>query len=280
MSDYRGHPVRWDVGTGVAGFHWATSNPRAAVLLQHGLSEYSERYVDYYHALVPTLVRQGFSVYAIDFEGHGRSPGTRVDTDVPTCVRHHRAAREVLRHQPLPIFLFGHSLGGLVTATSVLDDPRQVAGVILSSAALYVEASGLRIAAARLLARIWPSCPVGRLDPSGLSRVESIVQASLQDPLKYHGVLKARMAASIVEVSQANWSRYPEWQAPVLALHGTADRYTAVQGSERFIATVGAADKTLFLQPGGYHELLNDLGADEVLDCLLGWLDRHCPAAR
>jgi alpha-beta hydrolase superfamily lysophospholipase len=177
----------------------------------------------------------------------------------------------------LPVFLFGHSLGGLITATSVLEDPAHVAGVILSSPALYVQASAVRIAMARLLARFWPSCPVGQLDPSGLSRIEAIVQASLLDPLKYHGALKARMAASIVTVSQANWSRYPAWKVPVLALHGTEDRYTAVEGSRRFIATIVATDKTLFLQPGGYHELLNDLGADEVLACLLDWLERHLP---
>ena len=275
MSPWRGSAESWETGTGLAGFHWPAPQARAAVLLQHGLSEYSERYVDQYHALIPHLQEQGYHVYAFDLEGHGRSSGVRGATDVETSVRHHLAARERLSSLGLPLFLMGHSLGGLVTATSVLERPVGIAGVILSSPALLVEAGAIRKTLARWLSRIFPHCPVGHLDPSGLSRVREKVEASLQDPLKFHGALKARMAASILRVSEANWRRYGEWNVPVLVVHGTADRYTSVEGSRRFIDAVKLADKTLLIEEGGYHELLNDLGADRVLAQLLGWLSRH-----
>ncbi len=70
MMDFQGHvvagsvvpPVRgqaqsWDTGTGVAGYCWPAVQPRAAVLLQHGLSEYSERYVDQYSQLILSLTK-------------------------------------------------------------------------------------------------------------------------------------------------------------------------------------------------------------------------------
>jgi hypothetical protein len=273
MSGYRGNPTGWDIGTGVAGFCWAASNARAAVLLQHGVSEYAERYVDQYHHLIPHLNQLGLSVYAFDLEGHGRSPGRRVDTDVETSVLHHLAARACLATAALPVFLFGHSLGGLITATSVLRDPQGVVGVVLSAPALQVPAPPFLAALAPLLARWLPHLPVTRPDPNGISRVAARVQAAIADPLRYHGALYARLGASVLATSQANWARYPAWTTPVLVLHGTADRYTEMEGSRRFIACVSAVDKTLYLDEGGYHELLNDLGADRALQVVLDWFE-------
>lgn len=273
MTGLRGGAVPWDTGTGVAGFHWPSSTPRAAVLLQHGLSEYSERYVDQYSELIPALLRHGISVYAIDLEGHGRSAGRRADTDVSRSVFHHQAARRCLENVGQPLFLFGHSLGGLVTATSVLNSPLGIAGVMLSSAALLVEVPWYLRQLAPVLGRWLPQWPVGRLDPDGISRIPERVQAMMNDPMKYHGRLNARMAASILQVSAANWSRYPQWTSPVLALHGTADRYTDCEGSRRFIETITATDKTLLIEDGGYHELLNDIGGERVLQVVLTWLD-------
>jgi acylglycerol lipase len=268
----RGGGRPWDIGTGVAGYHWPAPTPRAALLLQHGLSEYAERYVNEYHALIPSLQALGVSVYAIDLPGHGRSPGRRVDTDTPHGVWHHRAARTALAGVELPLFLFGHSLGGLVSATSVLESPRGVRGVILSSAALTIDVPAWQRWLLPRVASVCPRCPVGRLDPGGISRDPARVQAMLDDPMKYHGRVRARMAASILATGAANGPRYASWTIPVLALHGTADRYTSCEGSRRFIERVAATDKTLWLVDGGYHELLNDRGAPAALAQVLGWI--------
>src|SRR5690606_26355767 len=103
----------------------------------------AERYVARYHALVPQLLRIGIDVYAFDLRGHGRSPGERAIIDVREAVHDHLAARRALHAQSLPVFLFGHSLGGLVTAASVARDPSGVRGVVLSSPFLVADASSL-----------------------------------------------------------------------------------------------------------------------------------------
>jgi acylglycerol lipase len=267
----------WDLGTGVQGYAWDARGPRAALLLQHGFGEYAERYVQRYNALIPHLLEIGISVYAFDLMGHGRSPGRRAVTDVERAVSDHLAARRKLAEQPLPLFLFGHSLGGIVTATSVLREPRGIEGVILSSGALYVKSNALTRAFVRLLAAVVPALPLVVLNPRGISRDPEQVRAFIEDPLIYHGAMPARLAASILVTAHSNWPRYAEWQLPTLAIHGTADKFTNPEGSRRLIATIASRDKTLYVVDGGYHELLNDTERDETLRVVTTWLERRLP---
>jgi alpha-beta hydrolase superfamily lysophospholipase len=227
---------------------------------------------------VPSLLRLGVSVYAFDLPGHGGSPGRPGLTDVEESVADHLAARRLLAAQPLPVFLMGHSLGATVTATSVVRDPTNVAGVILSSGALLVSANVLTRLFARIVSALAPRLPVKFLPPTGLSRVPEQVLAFLSDPRVYHGGMPARLAASILFTSRANWSHYPRWKAPTLAFHGTGDTFTEFEGSHRLIDTIASSDKTLHVVDGGYHELLNDVGADDTLRVVLSWLERRLAA--
>jgi acylglycerol lipase len=274
------HHRPWDIGTGVHGYTWDAPQPRAALLLQHGFGEYAERYVQRYNALIPRLLGVGISVYAFDLKGHGRSPGRRAVTDVERAVTDHLAARRKLAAQPLPVFLFGHSLGGTVTAASVIREPRGAHGVILSSAALQVKSNPLTRTFARLLAAVAPAFPLVRLDPAGISRDPEQVRAYAEDPLVYHRRMPAGLAASILFTGRDNWARYPQWQVPTLVIHGTADTFTDPAGSRRFISAIAAQDKTLHLVDGGYHELLNDTERDDTLQVVLTWLERRSPPAR
>ena len=245
------------------------------LVLQHGFGEYAQRYVERYGALVPRLLGLGVSVYAFDLRGHGHSPGRRALTDVHECVGDHLAARATLAAKPLPVFLLGHSLGGIVTATSVLRDASSVAGVILSSPALLVTANALTRLFARVVSTAAPALPVKFLPPAGISRIAEQVRAFVADPLVHHGGMPARLAASILFTSRDNWARYPAWRAPTLVLHGTADTFTEPEGSRRFVEAISSSDRALHVVDGGYHELLNDLGAEETLRVVLTWLERR-----
>ncbi|MPY65995.1 alpha/beta hydrolase [Deinococcus sp. SDU3-2] len=267
-------PHPWETGAPTQGYHWPAPTPRAAVLLTHGLGEYAGRYVERYNRLIPRLQEAGFSVYASDLRGHGASPGRRAVVDARALVEDHLLAREVLRGQPLPIYAFGHSLGGLITAASVARDPRGLSGVILSSPALLVgedEPRWLK-AAAPLLARVAPGAATTVLDSAGLSRVAEEVEAYRADPQVYQGKVPALTAASMLRLSGELWAHYDRWTLPTLVLHGDADRITDVRGTRRFMEAIPAQDKTLHLVEGGHHELLNDEGRDEALAWILGWL--------
>lgn len=265
--------ANWDVGRPVHGYAWLAERPQAVVLLQHGYAEHAGRYVDHYSRLIPCLVGLGMSIYAFDLRGHGLSPGRRAVTDVEQAVDDHLHARRLLSLQGKPVFLIGHSLGGLVTAASVIRDDANVAGVILSSPALLVKSDpGTRVAA-RLMSAIVPR--LGLLapqPPEGLSRIAAEVAAFERDPLVYHGKMPTRLAATALAVGRAAWGHYPHWVAPTLVMHGTSDPFTDINGSRLFASTIRSRDKLLLVVPEGRHELLNDKGREGVLQSITEWL--------
>lgn len=268
----------WDFDRNRAGYVWRAPNPRACVLLAHGFAEYSERYVKHYHGLIPNLTSAGFDVYAFDLRGHGRSPGARGITDMREAVADHRAARRALREDGKPLFLFGHSLGGLVTAVSVAEDGTNVTGVVLSAPALLLTAPPHLRFIAGIMAAIAPGARlVPPLDADGLSRIPEEARAYRNDPMISDPRVPARTGATALAVSESGWRRYEAWSAPVLVLHGEQDRATDPRGSKRFIETIRAADKHLELYPDGMHELLNDLDRDAALQVILSWLDTRAP---
>jgi alpha-beta hydrolase superfamily lysophospholipase len=278
-------PIRcqpWDIGTGVTGYVWHAPGPRAALLLQHGYGEYARRFVKQYSQLIPHLLNMGVSVYAFDMWGAGHSPGRRGLTDVARAVEDHLAARRKLRDQPPPLFLFGHSLGGLVTASSVARDPGGVSGVVLSSAALQFEASRGLLAFAKAAAFFAPTvrAPHKAAGLDLLYRGAERDELLAGDPLFYRGRVPMLVAATGGNIARDNWDLYPGWKVPVLLVHGTADTWTDPRGSRRLFEAVASDDKTLHLVEGGYHELLNDTERDETLRVILTWLERRLPPRR
>jgi acylglycerol lipase len=277
LSSSGPHHRVWDIGRGVHGYAWDAPEPRAVLLLQHGFGEYAERYVERYARLIPHLLDLGITVHGFDLEGHGRSPGRRALTDMDRAVADHLAARRKLAAQRLPVFLLGHSLGGIVTATSVVRDPAGVHGVVLSSPALLVSVNPLTRALARIAAVVAPALPARKLPPAGRSRLGSELAFAAGDPMIYQGAMPAKLAASILFTSRANWGSYGRWTAPTLVIHGSDDTFTEPEGSRRFIEAIGSSDKTLEVVEGGYHELLNDVDADQTLRIVLEWLSRRLP---
>jgi acylglycerol lipase len=275
---------QWSIpGAPVSGYVWPAHNPRGELLLSHGVGEYAARYVERYHALIPTLTSNGMTVYAYDQRGHGHSVGPRAVVDLNVLVEDHLKARQALRDRPgkgatLPLFALGHSMGGLVTAASASRDPRGLAGVVLSSPALLVgqKEPALLRALAPLLARVAPAAPVSDLGTGGLSRLSDEVAAYEADDLIYHGKVRALTAATMLGLSGRLWADYPRWTLPTLILHGAADRITDPSGSQRFFDTIASPDKTLILQEGGHHELLNDEPREDIRTALLTWLLERC----
>ncbi len=266
----------WELRPGIQGYSWPAAAPRAALLLQHGYSEYAGRYVEQYHQLVPRLVAMGLTVHAFDMEGHGRSAGRRGVVDIERAVRDHLAARRLFAGGALPLFLMGHSLGGLVTASSVAMEPAGVAGAIISSPALP-DANPFLRALARLLTTVAPYAPAPTVSLEGLSRIPEVVEEAARDPAIYHGRLPNVVAAGTLARSRANRELYPRWTVPTLILHGTADRITDPAGSRALYAAIGAADRTLHLVEGGYHELLNDTDRERTMGVVMEWLEARVP---
>lgn len=273
----------WNPGLDLHTQLFAAQQPRAAVLLTHGYAEHLGRY----ERLIARLNGAGYSVYAYDQRGHGQSAGRRAVVDLRGLVQDHLRLRESLRGLDVPLFAFGHSAGGLVTAASALQDPRGLSGVILSSPALLVgENEGpLLKALSGIIAKIAPGLGVTELPSGGISRLSDEVTRYQQDPQVYHGKVPALTAASMLRLSQSLVPQLGQWRLPTLLLHGDQDQLAAVEGSRRFAAQAGAARETrpqvsYHEVAGGYHELFNDQVAQEVTDITLAWLAEQLNASR
>lgn len=252
---------------------WPAIGPARGVLVNvHGLGDHS--------GLYPTVSDHftacGFAVHAADLRGNGRSPGRRGH------VREWREYREdlacfvalVRREEPgLPLFLLGHSLGGLVVLDYVLQHPEGVRGVIVSATPLGplgVPAPLLLLG--RIASRVWPgfSLETG-MDLSGLARDPAVVDQVLGDPL-FHRRGSARLSTEVVAAIERVQAGAPRFPAPLLVLHGTDDRMVPPDGSRAFTARVGHPDHRLIEYEGGYHALFADVGRERVLADVEAWL--------
>lgn len=264
----------WDTGTIAAGFLWDSPNPKANLLLQHGLGEYAERFVWQYNQLIPKLVARGFNVYAIDLPGHGETPGVRGLVDVNEALMLHLSARDAITSD-LPLVLFGHSLGGLVTAASVVSNPTGIAAAVLSSSAMQEPSKRWERMLSRLVTAINPEgdMPLPRPGEECLTRDLELLKLIAADDKMYHGKARNLVAKTVLEISDMVWSRVNQWSVPTLVIHGDKDLSTNHLNSIRLFENIPAQDKKLRIYEGGYHELLNDLDKALVERELFDWLD-------
>lgn len=264
----------WDTDTGMAGYKWIAPNERAILLYQHAFGDYTQRFTQDRSRFIPHLLEQGFSVYGIDMPGCGHSPGRRGAADPFAAVKSHLTARSLLANTNVPVYLVGHSLGGLVTATSLLKDQSNVAGAILVAPSLKYELNRPTRWLAQLGGSIVPDrkLPLRSGSVYNLTRDVHEQQKLLNDPLLNAPGVTWITAKGVVYYSFRNWSRYHRITVPVLSIHGTHDTATSPAGSVQFIETVSSADKTLHLIEGGLHDLFDDIVSDEVRDVMIDWM--------
>jgi alpha-beta hydrolase superfamily lysophospholipase len=250
-------------------------NVRAVICLLHGLGEHCGRFAHLARFLLPS----GYAVISFDLRGHGKSEGTRghfpsidvVMQDIDALIL---TARK--RYPDVPVFLYGHSLGGILALYYVLRSKPDLAGVVVTSPGLRtaLENQKVKIALARLLVIFAPSMtlPTG-LDPRSLSRDAKVVRDYVQDPLVHD---RASSAFAVMALQAIKWiyQHASEFQPPLLLMHGTADRLAYCKGSQEFAAYV-QGDLTIKLWDGFYHELHNEPENGEVFAYTLQWLEKH-----
>lgn len=252
---------------------WLPDTPAIGVLvIVHGHGEHSGRYPH----VVDHLVPHGFAVYALDHRGHGRSPGQRGYVNSMADFRGDVAALVQLAAaaQPnLPLFVMGHSLGGLIILDYVLHQPEGLRGVIVSAPAVgSVGVSPILLQVSRVLSRVWPTFSLETgLDVKGISRDPQEVQAYQNDPL-VHGKGTARLATEVMDTAVYCQENAHTLQLPLLMIHGAADIITSPADSRRFFDNVSGSDKTYIAYDGGFHESHNDIHYQQVVADISAWL--------
>jgi alpha-beta hydrolase superfamily lysophospholipase len=245
-------------------------NVKAIVILVHGIGEHSGRYRNW----SARFNSKGIGFAALDLPGHGKSDGKRghiagydlvnemLDTIITQCRK---------TFPQLPLFLYGHSLGGGMVLQYVLKTKPKLTGVIVTSPFLKLsfEPSKAKLRLASVMKRIFPSFT----QPSGLivehiSHDRSAVDAYRNDPLVHDlisaGVFHDAMAAAAYSLKNAS-----NLSIPMLLVHGSEDLITSPSGSTDFASK--ANNVTLRIWEGGYHELHNETFADDVFEYIYGW---------
>lgn len=249
--------------------------PRAILAIVHGFGEHGGRYMNVVNHLVP----KGYAVYALDHRGHGRSPGKRGHINGWSEFREDVRAFLGMIQRSLagyPLFLMGHSLGGLVALEYALHYPEGLAGVVASGPALaQTGVSPALVFLSRILSALLPSFGINTgLDAAGVSRDPAVVKAYQEDPL-VHSMATARLGTEMTAAQMWTLSHAADWRVPLLVLHGTADRLVPIEPARNFFEQVPVADKRMIAYEGGYHEPHNDVIHEQVTADLESWLEAH-----
>ena len=262
-------------GTTLHATWWApVGPPKATVVRVHGLGEHSGRNAH----VAQRLSEAGYAVAMFDLRGHGASPGGRGHTpfdrtmeDIAACLAE---ARD--RVPDVPRFLYGHSLGGLLVLTYSLRLKPDLAGVVVSSAALRspVLEQQLKMTAAKVLGSTLPTIAIpSGLDDTGLSRDPAVIEAYRADPLVHD---KGSFALAKGSKEGADWAlaHASDFSLPLLMVHGSDDPIVYARGTEEFASKV-QGDVTVKIYEGLLHEPHNEPEQDEVLADIVAWLDAH-----
>src|SRR5258708_36324982 len=250
------------------------SEARGAMVIVPGFNAHS----GYYGWVAEQLVAHGLAVYAVDLRGRGHSDGERFYVETfEDYVRDVEAIMATVRSREpgLPIFMLGHSAGGVVSCLYTLDHQAELLGLICESFGHELPAPDFALAVFKGLSHVAPHAHILRLPNERFSRDPKIVEAMDNDPLIAHETQPTRTMAAMVRADERLKREFSLITLPVLILHGTLDKNTKPSGSQHFYDMAGSTDKTLKLYEGGFHDLLNDIDKELVIVDIKNWIDGH-----
>ena len=254
-----------------------TGTTRGVVMIVPGFNAHS----GYYGWVADQLVANGLAAYAVDLRGRGQSDGERFYVeDIEQYVNDvEKVAAVVKSREPgLPVFLLGHSAGGVVSCCYTLDHQSELKGFICEDFAYQVPAPDFALAVFKGLSHVAPHAHVVKLNNQDFSRDPKAVEAMNDDPLIKNETQPTSTMAAMVRANERLKKEFPLIKLPVLILHGTADKVTKPSGSQFFYDTAGSTDKTIRLYEGHYHDLLSDVDKEKVMADIISWIDTRLKA--
>ncbi len=270
---------KWKSADGLEMFArgWAPEgNPKGAVCLVHGLGEHIGRY----EHVGAAFAAAGYALLGFDLRGHGQSGGRRGHApsleaffnDIDDFVRGAEA-----RYPSAPRFLYGHSLGGLLSLSYGLSRKVNVHGMIVSSPGLRtaIHEQKSKLILAKLLGSIAPTITLAsELATEHLSRDPHVVRDYVNDPL-VHDRITTGFGRAGLKATDLAFERAAQFPVPLLLVYCSADQIAFPRGSEEFARLVPQGRVTLKRYEGLYHEPHNEPEKAEVLKDYVQWLDEQ-----
>ncbi len=252
---------------------------KAAVCLVHGVGEHTSRYIH----VAEALSNGGYVLFGADLRGHGRSEGIRghfpsaeaVMQDMDILLENARK-----RYPHLPLFLYGHSLGGILVLHYTLKRETEIRGVISTSPGFHtdLEKQKTKVAAAKILGSLFPKLTISSgLDSDAICHDKKVVQSYKNDELN-HDKISLGFGKTMLAINKWTLEHAGDFSLPLLLMHGKEDSIAYVSGSIDFASRAGNNCK-LVLWENAWHELHNEPEQEEVFSTILQWLNNQITAA-
>ncbi len=257
--------------------NWLPDNEiKAVIIILHGLAEHIERY----NHVGIFFSSSGYAVEAYDQRGHGKSLGKRgLIKSIKDYVSDLRIfLNNVKQHYPgKQIFLLGHSMGGEISCLYSIKYQSEISGLILCGAVIKLsdDIPQFLQKLSGIVGVIFPSLKTIKIDSSSISRDKNIVKLYENDPLVYQGGILARTGAEIKKGIKHIKENMDQITIPILIMHGTSDRLSDPAGSRQLYNGIISSDKTLILYENYYHEILNELGKEKVMQDIIQWINER-----
>jgi acylglycerol lipase len=247
-------------------------NIKAGVILVHGLGDHIRRYSH----LASSFLKNDFGFTGVDLPGHGKSDGRRgnlnsfdlTDEMLDIIIKEHKKT-----FPGVPVFLYGHSLGGPIVLKYILQKKPAIKGAIVTSPWLRLsyEPNKFKKSVAGIMNKLIPSLiqPSG-LNVSHISRNQEIIDAYKADPL-VHNKISVGLFYSAVAAANYSLDHAEDLKIPLLLFHGSDDLITSPDGSREFASRTPMAE--LKIWEGGYHELHNEVFKEEVISFIEKWIN-------
>ncbi|QQK07988.1 alpha/beta hydrolase [Miniphocaeibacter halophilus] len=244
-------------------------NPKAVVLICHGLCEHLNRY-DY---VTEKLNENNFSVYRYDQRGHGKSKGKDVYfndyKDMPSDANFFFKIAEQ-ENPGIPIFVLGHSMGGETATLFGTIYPRKAKGIILSGALT------------RFNTKLFPDKLMDADDEfyfknalgDGVCSDQNVVQKYIADPL-VKNMISAKLVKEVISGVHYLKKNADKFIAPVLILHGADDGLVSEKDSRDLFGEIASKDKGLIIYPKLFHEILNEPVKDKIIAEIVEWINER-----
>lgn len=262
-------------GIDIYGQAWWNENPKASMILVHGMGEHSGRYSEY----AQFLANHGIAVIAYDHRGHGKSGGKRGHT--PSYEILLEGITDALKQSDslfpnTPKFIFGHSMGGNVTLNYALRRKPKVNGIIASAPWLKLafDPPALQIALGKLVVGILPGLQQRtKLDASAISSIPAECEIYKKDPL-VHDFITPSFFLGTFDAAAWALENAADFNLPLYIYHGTSDKLIAPEGTKLFSAKV-KSDLTTKYWEGQYHESHHDKLKNQVMQSTADWILAH-----
>jgi len=260
-------------GLGLLVRRWECDEPRARMLLIHGVGEHSGRW----EHVGSFFGDRGIDVTAFDLRGHGASGGARVDLE--SFEEFLDDVAVVFGETPadVPRIIYGHSLGGLIATSYGMSDRPQPDLYVLSAPSLMANIPLALRLLAHVLGRLWPRFRApNSLKAEQLSRDPAVGERYFADPL-VETKATVRFGLTVFKQMDALRGNYGRLTRPALVIHGAEDKLVPPHASAP-LAALDNVERKLFA--GLRHETHNEPEHDEVLGFVAAWLDDQISTIR